>query len=116
MRRSFSVPPKGVFSLLCEQVPEPPEATSWACVLRWLVAVMNYDDPQLHFAASCLSYALKNGGLSQKQSEACQRLFERIFKDHEAGDLRCQWFMSEEDFASDQIASALIDAHSETKH
>ena len=78
------------FTLECHQVPAPPPtAALWADWLRWLVVVMNPDDPQLHFAASLLSHALKAGGLSEKQANAGNRMIERILAAYSAGDLRC---------------------------
>ena len=59
---------------------------------------------------------MKHDGLTEKQAAACQRLLIRILKAHEELDLQCQWFMSESEFAADQIADAAVDAMLETKH
>ncbi|MDB6178985.1 hypothetical protein PAF17_15950 [Paracoccus sp. Z330] len=78
------------FTLERHQVPEPPhESALWPDWLRWLVVVMNPDDPQLHFAASLLSHALKTGSLSQKQAAAGNRMLNRVFASFQEGDLLC---------------------------
>lgn len=78
------------FTLSRHQVPAPPmDSVAWSDWLRWLVCVMNPGDPQLHFAASLLSQALKTGVLSEKQASAGNRLITRIADAYEAGDLVC---------------------------
>lgn len=71
-------------------VPEPPDDESWDHWLRWAVFVMDESDPQRHFAASCLAWFLKSGGLSDKQHAACVRMCERILERYDAGALACQ--------------------------
>lgn len=78
------------FTLEYHQVPAPPYGSkSWADWLRWLIVVMNPDDPQLHFAASLLSHSLKTGGLSEKQAAAANRTIQRVHDAFEAVDLLC---------------------------
>lgn len=77
------------FSLKRHQVPEPPPVEVWADWLRWLVVVMNYNDPQLHFAASLLSQALSRGHLTDRQIEAAIPLLERVLDAYQRGDLFC---------------------------
>ena len=78
------------FNLSRHQVPEPPYGSKeWFDWLRWMVVVMNPDDPQFHFVASLLSSAARYGSLTQKQAAAGNRAVERITAAYEAGDLRC---------------------------
>jgi hypothetical protein len=75
------------------QVPLPPygeDGTPWTDTLRWLVCVMNPDDRSLHFIASVLSSALKNGGLTERQAAAAKKIEHRIMRDYDAGVLDCQ--------------------------
>lgn len=58
--------------------PAIPESTQWTDVLHWCVRVMDIDDPDLGFAASILSHAIKFGGLSEKQARYAQRIFDRL--------------------------------------
>lgn len=83
-------PPYHPFTLRQHQVPEPPEGGRWDDHLRWLLMVMNPEDPQLHFAASILSHALRYGQISEKQAEAALRMLERIMLAYREGELRCQ--------------------------
>jgi hypothetical protein len=71
-------------------VPPPPSGTLWDDNLRWCIFVMNKADPQRHFAASCLAWVLKSGGLSEKQSKACEKMLARISSAYEDGALDCQ--------------------------
>ena len=78
------------FTLYAHQVPCCPDAPTWFDCLRWLVVVMNPDDRSLLFVASCLSHAIKNNGLTEKQGDACAKVFERVCRDFNAGLLLCQ--------------------------
>ena len=71
-------------------VPSPPDSTLWDDQLRWCVFVMNKGDPQRHFAASCLSWVLKSGGLTDRQASACAKMLRRVLALYEAGALDCQ--------------------------
>ena len=71
-------------------VPDPPESDLWDDQLRWCVFVMNKGDPQRHFAASCLTWVLKSGGLTERQSAACAKMIARIHGLWAAGALDCQ--------------------------
>lgn len=78
------------FTLTNQQVPQPPiMSDDWADLLRWMIVVMNPDDPQLPFAASLLADALKKGALTERQSAAADRLMIRILGAYVAGDLLC---------------------------
>lgn len=78
------------FTLERHQVPQPPiVSTSWFDWLRWLVVVMNPDDPQFHFIASLLSHAARYGALTENQAGAANRAIDRVFTAYEAGDLLC---------------------------
>lgn len=78
------------FSLLSHQVPPMPSSTRWADILRWMVIVMDPDDSRLSFIASLLSHSLKYGGLSEKQSAAATKIYDRIVEAFEDGILVCQ--------------------------
>lgn len=71
-------------------VPQPPETGLWDDFLRWCLFVMNRGDPQRQFAASCLTWALRSGGLTDRQSAACARMLRRILTQYSAGALDCQ--------------------------
>lgn len=78
------------FTLTRHQVPEPPYGSrAWFDWLRWMVVVMNPDDPQFHFVASLLSSAARYGRLTEKQAAAGNRAIARITDAYEAGDLLC---------------------------
>lgn len=78
------------FTLESFQVPEPPYGSkSWFDWLRWMVTVMNPDDPQFHFIASLLASAARYGKLTEKQAAAANRAIERIAAAYEADDLLC---------------------------
>lgn len=80
------------YALSPEQVPPPPYGgnVSWACALRWCVAVMDHDDKGLSFVASCLSYAVKSGGLSIRQQQACDKILNRVVDQYQIEKLDCQ--------------------------
>lgn len=71
-------------------VPSPPTSSLWDDLLRWTVFVINKDDPQRQFAASCLMWAIKSGGLTDKQSAACSKMVSRIMALYDANALDCQ--------------------------
>jgi hypothetical protein len=71
-------------------VPAPPETDLWDDQLRWCVFVMNKGDPQRHFAASCLAWVLKSGGLTERQGAACGKMIDRVIRLYEAEALDCQ--------------------------
>jgi hypothetical protein len=73
-----------------EPIPPPPDSDRWSDILRWVVFVMNNNDPQMHFASSCLTWVFKTGGLTERQSAACSKLYQRISKSYEAGALDAQ--------------------------
>lgn len=78
------------FTLNRHQVPQPPEGSDkWSDWLRWLVMVMNPDDPQLHFIASLLHYSVQNGGLTERQAKAASRALSRVYDAFSIGDLLC---------------------------
>ena len=78
------------FSLNQDQIPDYPTDKAWTSILRWLVCVMDHHDTRLGFISGCLSYAIKNEGLTPKQAEACNHILEAIRSDFMAGILVCQ--------------------------
>lgn len=78
------------YCLYSDEVPEPAEGLLWFNTLRWLMAVMNNDDTSLGFAAGCLSYLAREGGLTDRQAQACKKIKKRVLYDYQAGVLDCQ--------------------------
>lgn len=78
------------FTLTTGQVPNPPDSNIWADILRWLVIAMDPDDKQLHFASSCLAYALQHGGLTSKQDVVCSKIWGRVLSQYNDDLLICQ--------------------------
>lgn len=80
-----------VFSLQAHQVPGPPSGSEsdvdW---LRWLIAVMNPNDPSLAFVASLLSHAASRGSLTDRQFSAVERILQRVHSAYVDGALYCQ--------------------------
>lgn len=93
------------FMLFDHQVPEPPETTPWVDHFRWLIFVMNPDDPALHFVASVLAYALDKGGVTSRQQKAALKILERVVRDHRAGVLECQNNAEDEVFALTDLSN-----------
>lgn len=82
------------FSLHSGQAPDRPESTLWIDQLRWLICVIDPDDTSLAFIASVFGQALKNAGnLSKRQSDACQKILNRVARAHDEGRLDCQHFV-----------------------
>ena len=76
-----------------EQVPDPAElGDDWDINIRWLIAVMDDDRHRsLAFAAGCLDYFYANNGrLTDKQCNALQRIFDKVYKQYQHGLLQCQ--------------------------
>ena len=71
-------------------VPPPPTNDLWVDVLRWLVAVMDMDDPDLAFTSSLLSHCLNHGGLTDKQAKYARKIIARLTAHYEAGTLDFQ--------------------------
>ena len=86
------------FSLTFDQVPDPPDGGKWMDVLRWCICVMDPKDTRLSFIAGCLSYALVNDGLTQKQAAACQSILDRLIDDFGRGILVCQNTEARDDY------------------
>lgn len=82
--------PKDGYSLAPSQVPAPPASAQWVEQLRWCMAVMDSDPDELGFVAGLISYAIKQGGLTEKQAKYAQRLLDRVTEDWEAGKLGFQ--------------------------
>lgn len=78
------------FTLFCDEVPNPPQSALWVDLLRWMICVMDPDDKRLAFVAGCLSHAMRAGGLSEKQSAACQSILGAMCRDWADGILVCQ--------------------------
>ena len=73
-----------------EHVPHPPEISDWRALLRWLICVMNDDDPSLQFISGVLASCINHGGLTEGQDDAANRVLERIIIKYAAGELDCQ--------------------------
>lgn len=73
-----------------ERVPQPPASGRWTDTLRWLVAVMDGDDPDLVFAAGLLEQCLKFEGLTEKQAKYAAKIRRRIEAHFDAGTLEFQ--------------------------
>lgn len=79
------------FTLGVGEVPEIPASPLWVDQLRWMLMVMDYDDPALPFIAGCFQHAITYGGaLSDKQHLVCQRHIARVKAEYDAGTLVCQ--------------------------
>lgn len=78
------------FVLFCDEVPDPPESSLWIDLLRWMICVMDPDDPRLPFVAGCLSHAAQHGILSEKQATACQGILTALCAAWSEGALICQ--------------------------
>ena len=78
------------FRLKPHQVPELPVSSYYRDLLRWCVMVMDDDDPQLDFAASMLSRAVKEGTLTKKQSTWADKIVDLVTRAYEQGRLECQ--------------------------
>ncbi len=72
------------------QVPDFPASLLWVDQLRWCLAVMDADDPDLGFAASLLSHAVDKGGLTEKQGKYASRIVQRVQALWLAEALSCQ--------------------------
>lgn len=73
-----------------ERVPQPPTTGLWADALRWIVAVMDADDPDLGFIASLLNHCLNHGGLTERQAKYAEKIKTRIEAHFDAGILAAQ--------------------------
>jgi hypothetical protein len=71
-------------------LPPIPQSMMWADVLHWCVCVMDIDDPDLAFTASLLSQAIKYDGISAKQGQYGQRIFDRLRTLYERQELSAQ--------------------------
>ena len=78
------------FSLPSWLVPQPPASDHWADHLRWLVGVMDFDDPALAFVASLLAYTVRYNGLTPRQERCAVRILERVRRMWAEKRLRCQ--------------------------
>ena len=78
------------FTLQSYQVPDPPESSLWTDLLRWIVMVVDPDDKQLPFIASCLAYSFKHNGLTEKQALVCNKILQRVIASFDSETLFCQ--------------------------
>ena len=78
------------FGLAPHQVPEPPLSDAWRDQLRWLVMVMNHDDPHLAIAASMLCQCIQKGGISEKQAVWANDILARVGERFADRGLDCQ--------------------------
>jgi hypothetical protein len=62
-----------------------PASDAWPDVLHWCLRQMATDDPDLAFAASLLSYALRGDGLTEKQARYATRIADRVSWQVQAG-------------------------------
>ena len=58
--------------------------------MRWLIAVMDDDDPDLEFVAGLYSYCLKQNGLTDRQGKYASKIFARVSAQFDAGTLAFQ--------------------------
>lgn len=79
-------------SLYNLQVPEPNFADEvfYGDMMRWLLMVMDTDDPGMPFIASCFCQFLKSDRLTEKQEDAVTRIFSRVEDSYCYGQLQCQ--------------------------
>lgn len=82
--------PNGHYALEPHQVPNFPVSDRWVDHLRWCLAVMDANDDDIAFAASLLSHAINNGGLTEKQVKYATRTVKRVQALWLAEQLRCQ--------------------------
>ena len=85
------------FTLSCDEVPDPPKSALWADLLRWMVCVMDPADKRIGFVARCLSSAVKNDGLTEKQAAACSAILSTVCQAWSDGILVCQNTISASD-------------------
>lgn len=71
--------------------------------MKWLITVMDRNDKGLPFVASVFSYALKTGGISEKQVEALERIYARIIERYELGTLAIQGGTTDEPESSASV-------------
>lgn len=80
------------FGLTFDQVPEMPTTGNYADQLRWLLIVMDFDDPRIGFVAGCFSYCVANGGLTHRQILTLEKIIPRVLDAYQSGMLLCQSF------------------------
>lgn len=73
-----------------ERVPQPPCNGVWRDVLRWMICVMDGDDPDLAFTASLYAHCLKYQGLTERQGKYAIKIFNRMQAHFDAGTLESQ--------------------------
>lgn len=78
------------FALDFYTVPEPPCDRLYVDILRWLLMVMDCDDPYLSFVAGCFSHALKYNGLTNEQAKAVDKVQRRVVAAYAKKALACQ--------------------------
>lgn len=61
-----------------------------AHVRQWVYLEAHAKGVSLSFVAGCVSYAIKNSGLTAKQGGACSHILQAIWADFQAGILVCQ--------------------------
>lgn len=66
-------------------------------VCTWLIRVMNKNDKSVKFVASVLAFYLDRGGLSQKQYDHLQHVFDRVLGSFEREQLEVQGSVSAND-------------------
>lgn len=75
-------------------------------VCTWLIRVMNKGDKSVKFVASVLAFYLDRGGLSQKQYDHLQHVFQRVHDAFERGALEVQGsLLARDDGAPTNIVS-----------
>lgn len=81
----------------------PPDNGEVIDTMKWLITVMDRNDKGLPFVASVFSYALKTGGISEKQVEALERIYVRIIERYELGTLAIQGGSTDEPESSASV-------------
>lgn len=75
-------------------------------VCTWLLRVMNKGDKSVKFVASVLAFFLDRGGLSQKQYDHLQHVFQRVLEAFEKNSLEVQGsILARDDGAPTNIVS-----------
>ena len=82
----------GGWTLTHDQVPDPPTSKRWVDHLRWALCVIDGDQSgAIAFLAGCLAYAARpDGGLTDRQAAACNRILKGLCAAHAKGGLACQ--------------------------
>jgi hypothetical protein len=87
-----------------QYVPPPPDNSRWIDLLKWIVTVMDADDPDLSFVASLLHHAIDRPGLTDRQAKYAEKIRARIEGLYARGALGCQYAVPSADLANASMA------------